>query len=260
MAALWPATPSPTSTRSRTPPVTPPRLSVARRTMPVETSSPPPIYSVAAFSPEQNGKGVDGGFGASDGPILPPPTNMVAKEGFALREWRMQNAIQLEEKEKKEKEMRSQIIEEAEEYKIEFYRKREVNAEKNKASNREREKLFLASREKFHAEADKNYWKTIGELIPHEVPAIEKRGKKDKVKKPSIAVIQGPKPGKPTDLSRMRHILLKLKHNLPSHMKPKPPPSETKKDAKTGPLDGASTSSNPPKVVLVAIPEAVAAA
>lgn len=156
--------------------------------------------------------------------------------------------------------MRSQIIEEAEEYKIEFYRKREVNAEKNKASNREREKLFLASREKFHAEADKNYWKTIGELIPHEVPAIEKRGKKDKVKKPSIAVIQGPKPGKPTDLSRMRHILLKLKHNLPSHMKPKPPPSETKKDAKTGPLDGASTSSNPPKVVPVAIPEAVAAA
>lgn len=43
-------------------------------------------------------------------------------------------------------------------------------------------------------------------------------------------------------------------------MKPKPPPSETKKDAKTGPLDGASTSSNPPKVVPVAIPEAVAAA
>lgn len=37
--------------------------------------------------------------------------------------------------------MRSQIIEEAEEYKIEFYRKREVNAEKNKASNREREKV-----------------------------------------------------------------------------------------------------------------------
>ncbi|TKY63477.1 Clathrin light chain 2 [Spatholobus suberectus] len=229
------------------------------------SQAPPPIYSAAggfaAFSPEQNGEGVDGGFGAADGQILPPPTDMAAEEGFALREWRRQNAIRLEEKEKKEKEMRLQIIEEAEEYKIEFYRKRAVNVENNKASNREREKLFLASREKFHAEADKNYWKAISELIPHEVPAIAKRGKKDKEKKPSIVVIQGPKPGKPTDLSRMRQILLKLKHNLPPHMKPKPPPSsETKKDAKTGPPDGAGTSSTPPKVVPVSTPEAVAAA
>ncbi|XP_027336361.1 clathrin light chain 2 [Abrus precatorius] len=230
-----------------------------------ETPSPPSIYSAPsgfeAFSPEQNGEGVDGSLGASGGPILPPPTDMAAEGGFALREWRRQNAIRLEEKEKKEKEMRMQIIEEAKEYKIEFYKKREVNVENNKASNRERQKLFLASREKFHAEADKNYWKAIGELIPHEVPAIEKRGKKEKEKKPSIVVIQGPKPGKPTELSRMRQILLKLKHNPPPHMKPKPPPSsETKKDAKTGPPDGASTSTTPPRVVHVATPEAVAAA
>ena len=52
-----------------------------------------------------------------------------------------QNAIKLEEKEKKEKEMRRQIIEEAEEYKIEFYRKRELNVENKKASNRENEKV-----------------------------------------------------------------------------------------------------------------------
>lgn len=52
-----------------------------------------------------------------------------------------QNAVQLEEKEKKEKELRQHIIEEAEEYKIEFYRKRENNVENIKASNREREKV-----------------------------------------------------------------------------------------------------------------------
>lgn len=126
----------------------------------------------------------------------------------------------------------------------------------------------MANGEKFHAEAEKNYWKAIGELIPHEVPTIEKKGKKDKEKKPAIVVIQGPKPGKPTDLSRMRQILVKLKHNPPLHMKPKPPPpsppsSETKKDAKTIPptaAAGASASASAvhPKAAASASPEAVA--
>ncbi|GLT89442.1 hypothetical protein SLE2022_074220 [Rubroshorea leprosula] len=204
-----------------------------------ETPSPPPIFGrgggFSEFSAEENGNDLDGDFGGSDGPILPPsPSQTEPEEGFALREWRRLNAIRLEEKEKKEKEMRQLIIMEAEGYKVEFYKKRSTVVENNKATNREKEKLFSASREKFHAEADKNYWKAIAELIPNEVPAIEKRGKKDKEKKPSIVVIQGPKPGKPTDLSRMRHILLKLKHNPPPHMKPKPPPSELKKDAKIG--------------------------
>lgn len=83
----------------------------------------------------------------------------------------------------------------------------------------------MASQEKFHKEADKHYWKTIAELIPYEVATIEKRGKKkDQDKKPSITVVQGPKPGKPTELSRMRGILVKLKHNPPPHMLPPPPP------------------------------------
>ena len=53
-----------------------------------------------------------------------------------------QNAIRLEEKEKKEKEMLEHIIKEAEEYKVEFYRKRITAVENNKASNREKEKVI----------------------------------------------------------------------------------------------------------------------
>ena len=102
----------------------------------------------------------------------------------------------------------------------------------------------MANQENFHKTADKQYWTAIAELIPREVPNIEKkRGKKDQENKPSITVIQGPKPGKPTDLSRMRHILVKLKHAPPPHMIP-PPPAPAKdakdgKDAKNG-KDAAS--------------------
>ncbi|WZY91906.1 hypothetical protein YC2023_064235 [Brassica napus] len=177
-----------------------------------------------------NGADVFGSNGGHDGPILPPPSDMESDEGAALREWRRQNAIQLEEKEKREKELRNQIIEEANQFKEEFHKKRELACENNKAANREKEKLYVETQEKFYAEASKNYWKAIAELVPKEVPTIEKRrGKKkeDDPKKPTISVIQGPKPGKPTDLSRMRQILLKLKQNPPAHLKLAPqPPSE----------------------------------
>ncbi|KAM2016793.1 hypothetical protein TB2_046934 [Malus domestica] len=63
--------------------------------------------------------------------------------------------------------------------------------------------LYLANQEKFHKEANEHYWNAIAKLILREVPNIEKkRGKKDPDKKPSIVVIQCPKPGKPTDLSK----------------------------------------------------------
>lgn len=95
---------------------------------------------------------------------------------------------------------------------------------------------YLTKQEKFHADADKQYWKAIAEMIPNEVPNIEKRGKKDREKKPSIMVIQGPKPGKPTDLSRLRQLLVKFKHTPPPHMKPSPPPA--KESANNGDAEG----------------------
>ncbi|KAL0338203.1 UNVERIFIED_CONTAM: Clathrin light chain 2 [Sesamum angustifolium] len=180
----------------------------------------------------------EGGDFAVNGPIPPVP----AEEAFALREWRRSNAIRLEEKERREKEVLKEIIKEADEYKAEYYRKWKIRCENSRAVNREKEKLFLESREKFHAEADQSYWKAIAELIPKEVPIIEKKGKKDKEKKPNIIVIQGPKPGKPTDLSRLRQVLVKLKHKPPGHMLP--PPREPKKDAKAQELDQPATSTS----------------
>ncbi|KAK7362869.1 hypothetical protein VNO77_04994 [Canavalia gladiata] len=206
-------------------------------------NDPDPSHSHSPFQQvhvmengNENGNGYRDGDFVSDGPVLPPPGEMESEEGYALREWRRQNAILLEEKEKREKELRLKIIEEAEEYKVAFYEKRKLNVESNKVQNREREKLYMANQEKFHKEADKNYWKAIGEIIPREVPNIEKkRGKKDPEKKPSITVIHGPKPGKPTDLSRLRQILLKLKHTPPLHMIPPPPaPVKDSKDGKDG--------------------------
>lgn len=54
-----------------------------------------------------------------------------------------ENAVRLEEKEKREKELLSQIIDEADEYKLDFYRRQKITSESNKTSNREKEKVRL---------------------------------------------------------------------------------------------------------------------
>ncbi|KVI09923.1 clathrin light chain 2 [Cynara cardunculus var. scolymus] len=177
-----------------------------------------------------------------DGSVLPPLSEMQPEEGFALREWRRQNALRLEEKERIEKELLNQILDEADEYKVNFHSKRKITCDSNIATNRESEKVYLAGRDRFHAEANQSYWKAIADLVPKEVAVIETRGaKKDQDKKPSVVMIQGPKPGKPTDLSRMRQILIKLKHDTPLHLKHSPPPPAAK-DAPSAAPDAAVTT------------------
>lgn len=51
--------------------------------------------------------------------------------------------IYLEEKENKEKEMRNQIIGEADEWKRKFYERRDQTCETNKSQNRDREKVCV---------------------------------------------------------------------------------------------------------------------
>lgn len=62
----------------------------------------------------------------------------IFRVGFVMHR---QNAIQLAEKEKIEKELLNQIIDEADEYKVDFYRRRKITCENNIATNREKEKV-----------------------------------------------------------------------------------------------------------------------
>ncbi|KAK6142575.1 hypothetical protein DH2020_022923 [Rehmannia glutinosa] len=169
---------------------------------------------------------------ADGGPLLPDPSEM-REEGAAFREWRRQNAIYLKRK-RKGKGVRNQIIAEAEEYKRQFYEKRN-QGETNKAQNRERKarllsQLYLAQQEKFHKEAHKHSWKAIAEIIPGK---FQRKGERKRKKKRNLSgSLFKDRSGKPTDMSRMRQILLKLKQTPPPH--DATPPEKDAKDAKDG--------------------------
>lgn len=220
-------------------------------------ASSPDTFGLRSDPLPDFGSEANGDVFVSNEPVLPPPSEMQPDEGFVLREWRRQNAMLLEDKEKKEKELREQIIVEAQQYKEAFYEKRKLNVETSKVQNREKEKVFITNQEKFHADADNHYWKAISELIPHEIANIEKkRGKKEKENKPSITVMKGPKPGKPTDMSRMRQILVKLKHSPPPHMKLPEPVKEPAKEAGSSavPASGKDKTAAAPTTAKVTVP------
>lgn len=60
------------------------------------------------------------------------------------------NAIRLEEKEKREKELLEEIIDEANQYKVEFYRRRKLALDNIKASNRDKEKVRMSKLLQLH--------------------------------------------------------------------------------------------------------------
>lgn len=205
-------------------------------------------YPAPEFTPEYSSNPAEGSFnkeldedlfgGDSGGPMLPPPEEM-QEEGQLLRQWKRENMLRLQEKERLEKEKLQQIIDDADDYKDKHRAKRDTNREAQMKANRDKELAYHADQEHFHKTAGKQYWKAVAELVPKELPAsLEPKGrqlKEKKEKKSTFVALPGPKPGKPTDMGRFRQVLLKLKHTPPAHMIPPPPPPpkpEVKEGAK----------------------------
>ncbi|KAJ7558854.1 hypothetical protein O6H91_04G058800 [Diphasiastrum complanatum] len=145
-------------------------------------------------------------------------------DSVRLRDWERRNALYLEYKQRKEREKLSRIIDDADEYKENFYVNQENLCEEAKKINREKQKAFLANQEIFYATAHKHYWKAVSELILNsELSLADSNGRdlgKDQQKKQChmILKVEGPKPGKATELTRMLEVILKLKHNIPAYI------------------------------------------
>eukprot|EP00270_Netrium_digitus_P014581 TRINITY_DN497_c0_g1_i1.p1 TRINITY_DN497_c0_g1~~TRINITY_DN497_c0_g1_i1.p1 ORF type:complete len:229 (-),score=39.14 TRINITY_DN497_c0_g1_i1:331-975(-) len=171
-----------------------------------------------AYNPAQEQPVANGNFDAYDGATLPPPSSMGPEESIVLREWRRKRAIELEEKARVSREKHALILESSKGELDSFYAKRQHQVAQGKVNNREKEKIYLENLESLNAKAGGNYWEAVTAFVNFETQV-----KKEKVKAKGEPVrtstlLNDAKPGKHTDLTRMRQVLLKLKHNPPAHL------------------------------------------
>ncbi|GBG59529.1 hypothetical protein CBR_g38553 [Chara braunii] len=148
-------------------------------------------------------------------------------ESELLYEWRRKRAAELEEKAEQERERKVDIIEAAGSLRSNMAAQREKAMEAARQNNREKESVFLSGLEaSMYTNPGGNYWATVAGMIDFDSKPEEKVPTKtatksgadkaaDKKKSGGAAsvVVNKPKPGKATDLTRMRQLLLKLKHN-----------------------------------------------
>lgn len=164
-----------------------------------------------------NGDVLDGEY--DDGSKLPPPEAMGPEESTILREWKRKKAIELEEKARVSREKHEQIIAQAKEEQEAFYKKRAAQVEQAKINNREKEEAYVASLENMNPKEGGNYWEAVVNHINFEATTVKKDAKsKAKADGPvrTSTLLATQKPGKQTDLARMRQILVKLKKTPPA--------------------------------------------
>lgn len=155
----------------------------------------------------------------NEGAKLPPPDAMGPEESTILREWKRKKAVELEEKARISREKHEQIIAQAKQEQEAFYKKRTAQVEQAKINNREKEDAYVANLESLNPKEGGNYWEAVVNHINFEAAAGKKDAKsKAKVDGPvrTSTLLATQKPGKQTDLARMRQILLKLKKSPPS--------------------------------------------
>ncbi|CAI5464859.1 unnamed protein product [Closterium sp. Yama58-4] len=149
------------------------------------------------------------------GAKLPPPSQMGSEESILLREWRRKKAIELEEKARISREKHQQVLEDSKAELEAFYKKREFQVTQAKANNREKEKAYVDNLLSLNSKQGGNYWESVCAFTNFDVSIKKEKAKKKDEPTRMSTQLNDAKPGKHTDLARMRQVLLKLKHNPP---------------------------------------------